>query len=69
MSYKEFLQKYVGKKAHFDLSMEGYYLLDFTGSSYSNAILREAHDDFVIMYDEVDKYNIVIPYSNTVIRF
>ena len=43
MTYKELLDKYVGKKAHFDLSQEGYYLLDFTGSSFTNVNVREAH--------------------------
>ncbi len=69
MSYKEFMQKYVGQKVHFDLSMEGYYLIDFSGSSYANGTLREVQDDFLILYDEVDKYNLVISYSNTVVRY
>jgi hypothetical protein len=54
LKYKEFMQKYVGQKAHFDLSMEGYYLVDFSGASYANGTLKEVHDDFLILYDEVD---------------
>ncbi len=69
MSYKEYMQKYVGQKAHFDLGMEGYYLVDFSGSSYANCTLREVHEEFLILYDEVDKYNLMISYSNTVIRY
>ena len=69
MNYKEFMQKYVGQKMHFDLGMEGYYLIDFSGSSYANGTLREVHDDFLVLYDEVEKYNLVISYSNTVVRY
>lgn len=69
MSYKDFMQKYVGQKAHFDLSMEGYYHIDFSGSSYANVTLREAHEEFLIIYDEVEKYNLVISYDNTVVRY
>jgi len=69
VSYKDYMQKYVGQKAHFDLSMEGYYLIDFSGSSYANATLREAHEEFLVLYDEVDKYNLVISYDNTIVRY
>lgn len=69
MTYKIFLEKYSGKKAHFDLSMEGYYLIDFSGASYSNATVLEAHDEFIILFDEVDKNKLLIPYSKIVIRY
>ncbi len=69
MTYKELLTKYVGQKAHFDLGLEGFYLIDFSGASYSNAILREAQDEYVIVFDEVEKHNLVLPYSQVVIRF
>ncbi len=69
MSYRDFMQKHVGQKAHFDLSMEGYYLIDFSGSSYANATLREVHEEFLVLYDEVDKCNLIISYSNTVVRY
>jgi len=68
MTYKDLLEKYVGEKAHFDLSQEGYYLLDFTGSSYTNVIVREAHEEFVILFDEVEKFKFALPYSQTIIR-
>jgi hypothetical protein len=68
MTYKELLEKYAGKKAHFDLSQEGYYLIDFTGSSYTNVQVREAHEEFVILFDEVEKYKFALPYSQTIIR-
>ena len=68
MTYKELLDKYVGKKAHFDLSQEGYYLLDFTGSSFTNVNVREAHEEFVILFDEVEKFKFALPYSQTIIR-
>jgi len=68
MTYKELLTKHVGKKAHFDLALEGFYYLDFSGVSYSNAELREAHDEFVIIYEEVEKRILVLPYSQLVIR-
>ncbi len=69
MTYKELLTEYIGHKAHFDLALEGYYLIDFSGASYSNAELREAHDEYVIIFDEVEKYNLVLPYSQIVIKF
>ncbi len=69
MTYKDLLSKYVGQKAHFDLGLEGFYLIDFSGSSYSNAVLREAQDEYVIVFDEVEKHNLVLPYSQVVIRF
>ncbi len=69
MTYREFLTKYIGQKAHFDLALEGYYLIDFSGASYSNAELREAQDEYVVIYDEVEKYNLVLPYSQIVIKF
>jgi len=68
VTYKELLEKYAGKKAHFDLSQEGYYLLDFTGSSYTNVHVREAHEEFVILFDEVEKYKFALPYPQTIIR-
>jgi len=68
MSYKELLEKYIGKKAHFDLSQEGSYLLDFTGSSFTNVNIQEAHEEFVILFDEVEKFKFVLPYSQTIIR-
>lgn len=68
MTYKELLNKYVGRKAHFDLALEGFYLIDFSGTSYSNAVLREAEDEYVVVYDEVEKHNLVLPYSQVVIR-
>jgi len=68
MTYKELLEKYIEKKAHFDLSQEGYYLLDFTGTSFTNVIVREAHEEFVILFDEVEKFKFTLPYSQTLIR-
>jgi len=68
MTYKQLLEKYTGKKAHFDLSHEGYYLLDFTGSSFTNVIVHEAHEEFVILFDEIEKYKFALPYSQTIIR-
>jgi hypothetical protein len=68
MTYKDLLEKYVGEKAHFDLSQEGYYLLDFTGSSFANVEVREAHEEFVILFDEVEKFKFTLPYSQTIIR-
>ncbi len=68
MTYKELLEEYVGKKAHFDLSQEGYYLLDFTGSSYANVNVSEAHEEFVILFDEVEKFKFALPYFQTIIR-
>jgi hypothetical protein len=68
MTYKELLESYLGEKAHFDLSQEGYYLLDFTGSSYTNVNVREAHEEFVILFDEVEKYRFALPYAQTIIR-
>lgn len=68
MTYKELMEKYVDEKAHFDLSQEGYYLLDFTGSSFTNVIVREAHAEFVILFDEVEKFKFTLPYSQTIIR-
>jgi len=68
MTYKELMEKYVDQKAHFDLSQEGYYLLDFTGSSFTNVIVREAHTEFVILFDEVEKFKFTLPYSQTIIR-
>jgi hypothetical protein len=68
MTYKELLIKYVGEKAHFDLNQEGYYLLDFTGSSFTNVHVREAHEEFVILFDEVEKFKFALPYSQTIIR-
>jgi len=68
MTYKELLIKYVGEKAHFDLNQEGHYLLDFTGSSFTNVNVREAHEEFVILFDEVEKFKFALPYSQTIIR-
>ena len=68
MTYKELMETYVDQKAHFDLSQEGYYLLDFTGSSFTNVIVREAHDEFVLLFDEVEKFKFTLPYSQTIIR-
>ncbi len=68
MTYKELLETYAGEKAHFDLGQEGFYLLDFTGSSYTNVHVREAHEEFVILFDEVEKYKFALPYSQTIIR-
>ncbi len=68
MTYKELIEKYVGEKAHFDLSQEGYYLLDFTGSSFTNVNVREAHEEFVILFDEVEKFKFALPYSQIIIR-
>ncbi len=69
MTYKALLSKYIGRKAHFDLGLEGFYLIDFSGASYSNAILREAQDEYVIVFDEVEKHYLVLPYAQIVIRF
>lgn len=68
MTYKELLTKHVGQKAHFDLALEGFYYLDFSGASYSNSHLREVHDEFVIVYEEVEKRLLVLPYAQLVIR-
>jgi len=68
MTYQEMLKQYVGQKAHFDLALEGFYFLDFSGASYSNAELREAHQEFVIVYEQVEKRLLVLPYSQLVIR-
>lgn len=68
MTYKELMETYIDQKAHFDLSQEGYYLLDFTGSSFTNVIVREAHDEFVLLFDEVEKFKFTLPYSQTIIR-
>ncbi len=68
MTYKELLDMYAGKKAHFDLSQEGCYLLDFTGASYTNVLVHEPHEEFVILFDEVEKYKFALPYSQTIIR-
>ena len=69
MMYKDYLDQYRGEKAHFDLDVEGYYLLDFTGRSYSNVDVIEVHDDFVILYDQVDKSNMLVPYSMLIVRY
>ncbi len=69
MKYKEYLEKYKGQKAHFDLDQEGYYLLDFTGKSYTNVEVLEVHSEFIILFDEVEKSNMVVPYERLLIRY
>jgi hypothetical protein len=68
MTYKEFVGKYVGKKAHFDKNLEGQYLLDFTGASFSNVVVKGAHEEFYALFDEVEKVYVLVPYVRTVIR-
>ena len=69
MKLKNYLDKYRGEKAHFDLDPEGYYLLDFTGRSYTNVDVLEVHDEFVILYDQVDKSKVIVPYARLLVRF
>ena len=68
MKYSEFLSKYVGHKAHFDKNMEGQYLLDFTGDSFSNVTVKGAHEEFYALFDEVEKVYLLVPYARTIIR-
>ncbi|MBL7050107.1 MAG: hypothetical protein ISR96_11385 [Nitrospira sp.] len=68
MTYKELLNKQAGKKLHYDLAIDGYYLLDFTGRSFHNGTILEANDDFVIVKDELDDWSTIIPYYLCVIR-
>ncbi len=69
MKYKEYLGKYVGQKAHFDFDQVGYYLLDFTGKSYANVDVLEVHTDCRILFDEVEKTNMIVPYERLLIRY
>ena len=69
MKYKEYLGKYLGQKAHFDFDQLGYYLLDFTGKSYANVDVLEVHAEFVILFDEVEKTNMIVPYERLLIRY
>ncbi len=69
MKYKEYLEKYNGQKAHFDLDQDGYYLLDFSGKSYSNVVVLEVHSEFIILFDEVEKSNMIVPYAQLLIRY
>lgn len=69
MKYKDYLQKYKGKKAHFDFDPAGYYHIDFTGRSYSNVDVLEVNDEFIVIYDQLDKSKLLIPYTRLLVRF
>lgn len=69
MRHQELIENYVGQKAHFDIHEGGHYLIDFSGLSYPNVVVSEAHEQFLIIFDEIEKSYLAIPYSSTVIRF
>jgi hypothetical protein len=69
MKYRDYLQKYIGQKAHFDFDPAGYYHLDFTGRSYSNVDVLEVNDEFILIFEHIDKTKLVIPYTRLLIRF
>ncbi len=68
MTYKDFFQKYVGKKGHFESSMEGQYLLDFTGASFANVLVKGAHQEFLAIFDEVEKVFVIVPYAKLLVK-
>jgi hypothetical protein len=69
VTYKDYLEKYRGKKAHFELDSEGYYVLDFTGRSFSNADVIDLQEEFMILKDEVDRTNLLVPYARLIVKF
>jgi len=69
MKYKEYLGKYIGEKMHFDIDPNGDYSLDMTCRTYANGFIKEVHDEFVIIYDQLDKSNLVVSFMRLYIRF
>ena len=69
MNYKEFLVKYIGEKMHFDIDPNGDYYIDLTGRTYANGYIKEVHDEFIIICDQLDKSNLMVSFMRLYIRF